>query len=311
MNLTKKFFQRSAIYFPFIACILLLTFNPPWQEFLWWNIGVQLLIFMCFACIPAFITYRMSYVDIAWPWGLVAIGILVLLLGDGYWPRKILIAGMYLLSGLRMGVGALILWKKGHLDKELPRYQFQRKRWKKAGYSNDAFSIQFEILIQCLANMSFLSLPALMLFQNATTKFSILEVIGFIMYVLFVGLEHLADMQKQKFLLQARSNSLKRQVCRVGLWQYSRHPNYFFEWMVWNAMIFLTLPSFIQYFSIQNSVLWWAMGVALMYTSRLMYNTLVYYTGAIPSEYYSVLKRSGYKDYQKQTAMFFPSLPKE
>ena len=41
-----------------------------------------------------------------------------------------------------MGVGALILWKKGHLDKELPRYQFQRKRWKKAGYSNDAFSIQ-------------------------------------------------------------------------------------------------------------------------------------------------------------------------
>jgi steroid 5-alpha reductase family enzyme len=53
------------------------------------------------------------------------------------------------------------------------------------------------------------------------------------------------------------------------------------------------------------------MGVALMYTSRLMYNTLVYYTGAIPSEYYSVLKRSGYKDYQKQTAMFFPSLPKE
>ena len=311
MILIKKIFQRGAIYLPFIVCTTLLTFYLPWQEFLWFNIGVQLLVFIFFACIPAFITHRMSYVDIAWPWGLVAIGVLVLLLGDGYWPRKVFIAGMYLFSGLRMGVGALILWKKGHLDKELPRYQFQRKRWKKAGYSNDAFSIQFEILIQCLANMSFLSLPALMLFQNAITKFSILEEIGCILYVLFVGLEHLADMQKQKFLLQARSNSLKRQVCRVGLWQYSRHPNYFFEWMVWNAMLFLTLPSFIQYFSIQNSVLWWAMGVALMYTSRLMYNTLVYYTGAIPSEYYSVLKRSGYKDYQKQTAMFFPSLPKE
>ena len=79
MNLTKKIFQRAAIYLPFIVCITLLTFNPPWQEFLWWNIGAQLLIFMFFACIPAFITYRMSYVDIAWPWGLVAIGILVLL----------------------------------------------------------------------------------------------------------------------------------------------------------------------------------------------------------------------------------------
>ena len=311
MNLTKKIFQRTAIYLPFIICITLLTFNPPWQEFLWWNIGAQFLIFIFFACIPAFITFRMSYVDIAWPWGLVAIGVLVLLLGEGYSPRKILIAGMYLFSGLRMGVGALILWKKGHLDKELPRYQFQRKRWKKAGYSNDAFSIQFEIMIQSLANMSFLSLPALMLYQNATTRFSILEVVSLILYVLFISLEHLADMQKQKFLRQARSNHLKHQVCRVGLWRYSRHPNYFFEWMVWNAMLFLTLPSFIQYFSIQDSVLWWAMGVALMYTSRLMYNTLVYYTGAIPSEYYSVQKRLGYKDYQKQTAIFFPSLPKK
>ena len=311
MSLTKKVFQRAAMYFPFITCIALLTFYPPWQEFLWWNIGIQLLVFICFACVPAFITQRMSYVDIAWPWGLVAIGVLVLFLGEGYWPRKILIAGIYLFSGLRMGVGALILWKKGYLDQELPRYQFQRKRWKKTGYSNEAFSIQFEIMIQCLANMSFLSLPALLLYQNTVSNLSIVEGVGFVLYVLFVGLEHLADMQKQKFLRQARNNNLKRQVCRVGLWRYSRHPNYFFEWMVWNAMLFLTFPSLVQYFSIQDSLLWWAIGVALIYTSRLMYNTLVYYTGAIPSEYYSVQKRSDYKKYQYQTPIFFPSFPKE
>ena len=309
--MTKKFFQRGAVYFPFIVCITLLTFYPPWQEFLWWNIGVQLLIFICLACVPAFITQRMSYVDIAWPWGLVAIGALILFLGEGYWSRKILIAGIYLFSGLRMGIGALILWKKGHLDKELARYKFQRKRWKKAGYFNEAFSIQFEIMIQCLANMSFLSLPALILSQNSISKFSSIEIIGFVLYVLFVGLEHLADWQKQKFLRQARSSDLKRQVCRVGLWRYSRHPNYFFEWMVWNAMIIMTLPSLMQYFSVQEVVLWLAIGIALMYTSRLMYNTLLYYTGAIPSEYYSVQKRPDYKEYQEQTAMFFPSLPKE
>ena len=92
MSLTKKIFQRGAVYFPFIVCITLLTFYPSWQEFLWWNIGVQLLIFICLACVPAFITQRMYYVDIAWPWGLVAIGALVLFLGEGYLPRKILIA---------------------------------------------------------------------------------------------------------------------------------------------------------------------------------------------------------------------------
>jgi steroid 5-alpha reductase family enzyme len=42
-----------------------------------------------------------------------------------------------------------------------------------------------------------------------------------------------------------------------------------------------------------------------------MYTTLVYYTGVIPSEYYSMQKRPDYKAYQNQTAMFLPSLPKD
>ena len=311
MKIMKKVFQRSFVYFPFVMGILLLTLYSPWQEFLWWNITVQFLIFVCFACIPAYLTQRMSYVDIAWPWGLVAIGLLVLIFGEGYWLRKSIVAGMYLFSGLRMGVGALILWKKGHLNQELPRYQFQRKRWKKMGFTNDAFSIQYEIMIQGLANMSFLSLPALLHFNNTATSFNALEIIGFVLYLLFVSLEHLADMQKQKFLRQARKENKKRQVCKIGLWRYSRHPNYFFEWMVWNAMLLSTLVVLYQSYLHQGGLYWIGVGAALLYTSRLMYTTLVYYTGVIPSEYYSMQKRPDYKAYQNQTAMFIPSLPKD
>ncbi len=311
MKIMKKVFQRSFVYFPFVMGILLLTLYSPWQEFLWWNITVQFLIFVCFAWIPAYLTQRMSYVDIAWPWGLVAIGLLVLIFGEGYWLRKSIVAGMYLFSGLRMGVGALILWKKGHLNQELPRYQFQRKRWKKMGFTNDAFSIQYEIMIQGLANMSFLSLPALLHFNNTATSFNALEIIGFVLYLLFVSLEHLADMQKQKFLRQARKENKKRQVCKIGLWRYSRHPNYFFEWMVWNAMLLSTLVVLYQSYLHQGGLYWIGVGAALLYTSRLMYTTLVYYTGVIPSEYYSMQKRPDYKAYQNQTAMFIPSLPKD
>jgi steroid 5-alpha reductase family enzyme len=39
-----------------------------------------------------------------------------------------------------------------------------------------------------------------------------------------------------------------------------------------------------------------------------MYNTLVYYTGAIPSEYYSKQKRPDYSEIQKKTNMFFPGV---
>jgi steroid 5-alpha reductase family enzyme len=42
-----------------------------------------------------------------------------------------------------------------------------------------------------------------------------------------------------------------------------------------------------------------------------MYTTLVYYTGAIPSEYYSLKKRPDYKKYQGTTNMFFPGKPKK
>ena len=38
------------------------------------NCALQLIVFILTANIPAFVTGRMSYVDIAWPWGLVTIG---------------------------------------------------------------------------------------------------------------------------------------------------------------------------------------------------------------------------------------------
>jgi steroid 5-alpha reductase family enzyme len=53
-------------------------------------------------------------------------------------------------------------------------------------------------------------------------------------------------------------------------------------------------------------VVWVLLGGGLLFVSRIMYITLVYATGAIPSEHFSVQKRSGYKDYQQRTNMFFP-----
>ena len=95
-------------------------------------------------------------------------------------------------------------------------------------------------------------------------------------------------------------------VCDVGLWKYTRHPNYFAEWMVWNGLIIASIPSFISLFDSETLWLWIMIGVALLYTSRIMYITLVYLTGAFPSEYYSAQKRPAYKAYQQSTNIFFP-----
>ena len=274
------------------------------QNFLLINLISQIFIFLFIVCIPAYFTDRMSYVDIAWPFGLVAIGIISFFCGDGYLLKKSIISMLYIIAGLRMGIGALILLKKGYLNKELPRYSYQRIRWKKKGFVNDKFSVQYEILLQCFANATFLAIPAILISNNSSQTFSIIEVIGFLVWVIFFFLEHISDLQKQKFLINAKKNNLKNQVCDIGLWKYTRHPNYFSEWMIWNGLIIASFSSLL----LNNSmIVFLGTTISLLYITILMYQTLVFLTGAIPSEYYSLIRRPDYKKYKQTTNMFFPN----
>ena len=274
------------------------------QKFLLINLISQIFIFLFIVCIPAYFTERMSYVDIAWPFGLIAIGIISFFYGNGYLLKKSIISMLYIIAGLRMGIGALILLKKGYLNKELPRYSYQRIRWKKKGFINDKFSVQYEILLQCFANATFLAIPAILISNNSSQTFSIIEVIGFLVWVIFFFLEHISDLQKQKFLINAKKNNLKNQVCNVGLWKYTRHPNYFSEWMIWNGLIIASFSSLL----VNNSmIVFLGTTTSLLYITILMYQTLVFLTGAIPSEHYSLIKRPDYKKYKQTTNMFFPN----
>ena len=83
------------------------------------NLLVQAILFTIVVCIPIYKTGRMSYVDIAWPWGLVLLGIISFIFSDGYWVRSLLVSGMVILVGLRMGLGAVKMWRSGYLEKEL------------------------------------------------------------------------------------------------------------------------------------------------------------------------------------------------
>ena len=302
----KNFFTRGFGYLPYFILFYFIYQVEIFQEMVLVNGVLQLLLFLVVACIPALFTKKMSYVDIAWPWGLVLIGVLALLLGQGYKPRIYLVAGMYLFSGLRMGIGALILFSKGHLNSELSRYSYQRRRWNKAGYKNLNLSLQYEIMIQCFANITFLAIPAILMANNSTNSLAISELIGVGLWATWFVLEHISDLQKQQFLKKAFLEKKKKQVCNVGFWKYTRHPNYFSEWMVWNAMIISSLSSLIIAFSTDQQVVWIIIVVGLFYISYIMYTTLVYYTGAVPSEFYTLQKRPNYKEYQEQTNMFFP-----
>ena len=297
-------------FVPFILCWILLFYSNSFQSIAIINGIAQLILFLFVVCIPIWITKRMSYVDIGWPWGVALIGIIAYCLSNNITLTQSLIMIAYVLIGSRMGLGALKMWSLGLLNKEFPRYEYQKIRWKKSGKSNEQLAMQIEALSQGLANASFLAIPIFLVFASPLTTISFLEIFGFILFALALIFETVADYQKILFLQEMKRLNKRNMVCDVGLWRYTRHPNYFAEWMVWNGLIIASIPSYIALFDSEVFWLWIFIGIALLYTSRIMYITLVYLTGAVPSEYYSSQKRPNYKAYQQSTNIFFPGLKK-
>jgi steroid 5-alpha reductase family enzyme len=293
-------------FIPFIACWILLFNSSNFQSIALINGIAQLVLFLFVVCIPIWKTGRMSYVDIGWPWGVALIGLITYCQINTITLSKTLVITAYILIGSRMGLGALKMWSMGLLKKEFPRYEYQKIRWEKSNKTNTGLAMQVEALSQGLVNASFLAIPIFLISVSHSTQISTLEIIGFTIFVLSLVFETVADYQKLKFLKEMKSQNKKNMVCDIGLWKYTRHPNYFAEWMVWNGLIIASIPSYFALFNAEAYWIWILIGIALLYTSRIMYLTLVYLTGAIPSEYFSAQKRPSYKAYQQSTNIFFP-----
>ena len=271
------------------------------------NAVVQLALFILVACIPFLKTGRMSYVDIAWPFGVALIGFQIILLGDGDAMRQMIVGGVYLLIGLRMGMGALVMGKTtGVIFKtEFPRYQYRLLKLKEEKSNWIRFHMLTEIMAQGFANITVLAIPGFMMAINSNDTLSYWEVVGIALWGTAYLLETTADLQKLRFMTKKQGD-----VCNVGLWRYSRHPNYFSEWLVWTGLVIASVPSWLALQGTESLSVWVALGVGAVMASVMLYITLVYLTGAIPAEYYSVKKRPGYKAYQEQTNRFFPWFPK-
>jgi steroid 5-alpha reductase family enzyme len=85
----------------------------------------------------------------------------------------------------------------------------------------------------------------------------------------------------------------KGKVCRVGLWNYSRHPNYFFEWLIWMAYLIFALAS--------------DGGWIAVFAPAIMLYLLLRVTG-IPLTEENAIKSKGdlYREYQRTTSAFVP-----
>jgi steroid 5-alpha reductase family enzyme len=135
-----------------------------------------------------------------------------------------------------------------------------------------------------------LSLPFALIMVNPKPGLKIIELVGASLWFVAVIGESASDRQLKKF---KANPSNKGKVCDIGLWYYSRHPNYFFEWMIWVSFFVMALGSSWGFVSIICPIL-------ILYF-------LLKVTG-IPYTETQLLKSRGnaYAVYQKNTSAFIP-----
>lgn len=228
-------------------------------------------------------------VDIFWAYNFPVIAIIYFFLGEGFYERKLIVLIMVCVWGARLGT-YLFVRVLSHIKEEDGRYKQLRAEW--APKANTKFFWFFQM--QAFSNV-FLTIPFLLASINPNPEFSLLEKIGTLVWLVSICGETLADRQLQEF---KKNPANKGKVCNAGLWNYSRHPNYFFEWMIWVSYFIFTLSSPYGWISI---------------ICPLSILFLLFKVTGIPLTEEQALRSKGdaYKKYQLTTSAFVPWFKKK
>jgi steroid 5-alpha reductase family enzyme len=226
-------------------------------------------------------------VDAAWAGGLGILAVLYALLCDGTPGRRLTLALLGGVWGLRLST---------HLvrDRVLPpgedgRYRTLRERWGTRAQPYLFLFFQAQALLAVL-----LSVPFLVVATRTHPFPTLFDVAAILLWCASMSGESLADRQLARF--RARPENRGR-TCREGLWRYSRHPNYFFEWLLWWTYPLLALPHPLA---------------ALAALSPLVLLYLILKVTGIPPTEAQALESRGedYRAYQRSTNAFVPWLPR-
>jgi steroid 5-alpha reductase family enzyme len=224
-------------------------------------------------------------VDVAWSFGTGACAAWLAFHADGLPVRRLMVGAMAGMWGVRLG---LMLAGRMRHEREDGRYTMMRQRW------GDRAQWRMLGFYQIQAVWAVLFALPMMGAAFSSRPLGAPDVLGVLVWAASVLGETVADRQLAQFRLQPENRG---RVCRIGLWGWSRHPNYFFEWLHWFAYALVGLGSGWVWLS--------AAGICIM----LLFLTKI--TGIPPTEARAVQSRGdAYRAYQREVSAFFPLPPK-
>jgi steroid 5-alpha reductase family enzyme len=228
--------------------------------------------------------HNYSIVDAFWAFNFAVIAIIIYFFANGNETRKAIICSLAILWSCSLGL-YLATRIFSHLDIEEGRYKQLRKEW--ANNLTIKFFIFFQM--QAISNV-ILALPYFLIATNKTSTISIIEYISAALWLTAIIGEGISDWQLKQF---KKNPANKGKVCSAGLWNYSRHPNYFFQLMIWISVFIFALPSPYGWLSI---------------ICPLSIGYLIFKVTGIPMTEEQSIRSKGeaYKEYQRTTSVFIP-----
>ena len=229
---------------------------------------------------------KSAIVDVGWSTCLLGAIVYLAVIGTGSFERRML---LLLLAGgwcLRLGL---------HLFRDRVLTTHQDGRYvRMLNACGDKAKLAMFLFFQAQAVFALIfSLPIAGAMFGRSGRLDWLDALGVLIGLGAITGESIAD--KQLAVFRARPET-KGTTCREGLWKYSRHPNYFFEWLFWFS--FLPIAWGTEF--------WW-MAATGPFTMLFF---LLKLTGIPHTERQAASHRPDYATYQKETPMFFPGPPR-
>jgi steroid 5-alpha reductase family enzyme len=267
----------------------------PWAVLSWQGVMVFLVLTNLW-----WVSVRLKnagIVDLYWALGFVLLALLDAWLLPGWHLRRAVICTMLAIANVRLG---LYLIKRfiHEFPVEDARYAGFRHDWAKRFSPTGAHGMMLGAFYLQGALQIVVQLPVWWACQNTTVGFNGLEIAAIGLWLMAVLGEAVADNQLAAF----KANPVHQgKTCQIGLWRYSRHPNYFCQWLLWVAYWLFAcgtpLPG-----------LGWGGLTVLSPLLMLLFLTRV--TGVAATEAHARESRIDYAEYQRTTSAFIPWWPK-
>jgi steroid 5-alpha reductase family enzyme len=229
-----------------------------------------------------------SSIDVAWGLGFVLIGWVCFAVGHGSHDRRLLLAVLVTVWGLRL---AAHIGRRNAGKGEDRRYAALRER---DGNRFLVTSFYRVFLVQAVA-MWIISLPLQAGGSIGGSRgIGVLDVVGIAVWAAGFGFESIGDLQLDRFKADPASRG---KVMDKGLWRYTRHPNYFGDATMWWGLGLIALGAGV-------GALWGLLGAGLDTF------TLTRVSGKPMLERDIEQRRPGYRDYIERTSGFVPLPPR-